>query len=36
MTNVTPHGEALAFPAGFTWGAVLAHRDMMKVFGELG
>ena len=21
MTNVTPVGEALAFPAGFTWGA---------------
>jgi beta-glucosidase len=24
MTNVTPHGEALAFPAGFTWGASTA------------
>ena len=24
MTNVTPHGEALAFPAGFTWGAATA------------
>ena len=24
MTNVTPHGEALAFPPGFTWGAATA------------
>ena len=24
MTNVTPPGEALAFPAGFTWGAATA------------
>jgi len=24
MTNVTPSGEALAFPAGFTWGAATA------------
>ena len=24
MTNVTPAGEALAFPAGFTWGAATA------------
>ena len=24
MTNVTPQGEALAFPAGFTWGAATA------------
>src|ERR1700759_1633693 len=24
MTNVTPLGESLAFPAGFTWGAATA------------
>jgi beta-glucosidase len=24
MTNVTPHGEALALPSGFTWGAATA------------
>ena len=24
MTNVTPPGESLAFPAGFTWGAATA------------
>src|SRR5262249_47545281 len=36
MTNVTPHGEALAFPAGFTWGAATAAYQIEGATGADG
>ena len=36
MTNVTPPGEALAFPSGFTWGAATAAYQIEGATGADG